>query len=264
MKLSIAFFLFVLAVLAGPAYAAEDKASADDGDAQAAGQAADRKADRDKDKARPKNLVHIPGTMKFRKIPYKAPKPIRFSYENRFGRPADPVIGRRNAQNVVLNEVSYDDLPAPVRADIEGSVRNCPVNGKLGEVKAYSYVSDLIRGRGLSPNYLVDLSALGPNPESCGAGLGCNDSGCLLVAYHSYGYEQWKRDLVLRNESWKLSTARKSKGKDIPNLSKPAPLTYLNVNAYCSTGQGRPKPCRNHYLWQVGGLSEYSPPPSGR
>lgn len=148
-----------------------------------------------------------PAAKNFDPPPYTPPKPMRFNPDNRFSKPADPVVMFRDAENVVLLDLGVSDLPEFIQGEIQGMLASCPA-GKKGTsgIKVYSYVSDLIRSRGLSPNYVVDFSGFASNAQSsCASNSLCNEDGCLLVTYNSFGYNQWKRDAQIRNKGWSSS-----------------------------------------------------------
>ncbi|MBY0427822.1 MAG: hypothetical protein K2Q32_01230, partial [Alphaproteobacteria bacterium] len=124
-----------------------------------------------------------------------APPNITYDRTQRFNRPLDRVVEYRNAQNVVINDVDYNSLPASVRTDIQEVVGTCPESvAQLSDLKSYSYVSDLQRSRGLSPNYFIDFSKLvSKKQSSCAAMPPCNADGCMFMTFNTIGYNNWKK-----------------------------------------------------------------------
>lgn len=174
---------------------------------------------------------------------------------NRLGLPVDPVLGYKNAQDVVFLPLSYDDLPDFIRADIQGILGQCPAgNASLSSINAYSYVSSMIRAQGLSPNYLVDFSAFAKAQKpTCESKLVCRQKACLLLTYDSYDYGQWRQGLRFFTEDWTMGSIQDSRVK--------SPLAILQIDAACTqSGATSTNLCPSYYIWTRGGLSNYAPP----
>jgi hypothetical protein len=248
---------FLCALFLSPAYAqeADEQAPADQNAAQQS-QSAESEAVKVTPSAAPNQQQAVPG--------YVPPKPVHYSRTGRLERPVDPIIGYRNAENVVFLDISYGDLPAFIRSDIESTLNSCPDAAKsTSGIKVYSYVSDWIRARGLSQNYVLDFSGLASGaPSSCS--LACNEDGCVLVTYNSYSYNQWKRDATVRNKSWTLGTLGDPRASGIPN-GKGTPVAVFDVSAKCDPKPGDAKGakdtdiCHSYRMWTIGGLASYTP-----
>jgi hypothetical protein len=244
----------LLALLLSPAYAQE----ADDQSADQTATEQQPQPDQDAAAAAVKAAPDASKT-KLAKIPdYVPPKPVHYTRDQRLERALDPVIGYRNAENVVFLDVSYNDLPAFIRADVETVLGSC-LKSTSG-IKAYSYVSDWLRSRGLSQNYVLDFSGLATAAPSCASELACNDDGCMVMTYNSYSYGQWKRDAVIRNKSWTLGTLSDPRANAVPQSNKATQIAVFDFTAKCdalSKQQG--DACHSYRMWSIGGLSTYTP-----
>lgn len=184
---------------------------------------------------------------------------VHFNRTQRFERPVDPIIGYRNAEGVVFLEASFDDLPEIARNEIDEALQQCPA-GMTGRIKAYTYVSDWLRARGLSPNYVVDFSGLTSDAGAgCATRYSCNDSGCPLGTYSSYGYGHWRSDGVTRVVAWSVSNVSDAHASGVPNAATPPALAVFDLSQKCTaSAQGV---CHNYRIWGIGGgLSDYAMP----
>ena len=198
--------------------------------------------------------------------PASTPAPVAYSRESRFEHPFDATVQDKAAEDVVLNEISYDALPAFVRADVQGNLLGACAAGTIGTagIKAYSSVSALIRVHGLSSNYLVDFTGLATaDPqENCAAAQACGEDGCLLAPYTSYGYEMWQGNTPLRTLGWTLGQVDDLRASAIPQLNRPERLSVFDVREKCPADKaaGADGDCHAMRLWLIGGLSVYTPP----
>lgn len=189
-------------------------------------------------------------------------KPISYNRANRFSRPVDPVIYYRSAENAVVQKVKFSELPGFIKSDIEKNLSTCKhSNSALSAVKAVSYVSDHIRARGLSPNYLVDFSDIAENSKpECLAHLACNTDGCLAVAYHSIGFEEWKRDIALRNLGWDVKKVEDERANTVPNPEKNMEISVFDFSMRCADQKDEnAEACHIYRVWSAGGLQNYEP-----
>lgn len=172
---------------------------------------------------------------------------------NRLGVPIDPVLGYRNAEEVVLLPLSYDDLPDFIRADVQGILGKCSAGGaSIPPINAYSYVSSMIRAQGLSPNYLVDFSAFAKAEEST-CGSVCKQGACLLLSYDSHDYGQWRRGQRFFTKEWKTGAIQDPRVK--------RPITIFEIKSDCAqSGGASADSCPAYYIWTKGGLNTYTPP----
>ncbi len=179
--------------------------------------------------------------------------PLRFDPDDAFKTPMDPVLAYKAAEDVVLNAVDYTSLPDTVRNDIEGSLGSCSDGTKnLGAIKAYSYVSAMLRSKGMSPNYLVDFSEYRDETKQphCGAATMCKSGSCVLVSYNSTDYGIWQRGKQLPTQGWVLGI--------VQDPSIPHPLAIFDVSEQCS--QKEPTEgdlCHSRYIWMFGGIRSY-------
>ncbi|NDE91363.1 MAG: hypothetical protein EB059_09570 [Alphaproteobacteria bacterium] len=187
--------------------------------------------------------------------------PIAYDRWQRFNRPIDTVVEYRHAQNVVMLDVPYNDLPETIRADLEQTLAACPeAKDDLGYIKAYSYVSDGIRSKNLSPNYFLDFSEFASKPTArCSAVPLCTDDGCLLTAYHAYGYKEWRTNLSLYSPGWTLRKVDDQSANPIPQAKKPTILFVFDMNTKCSDEE-KDESCHGYRLWLSGGLGSYTLP----
>lgn len=187
-------------------------------------------------------------------------KSISYGREQRFSRPADPVVLYRSAENVVLQNVNYQDLPAYIRSDIEKKLSSCKSQGSTPTgIKAVSYVSDHARARNLSPNYLVDFSEVTQDgKQTCLERLSCNDSGCLAIAYHALGYEEWKRDVAMRNLGWSVKKIEDARANTLPNPEKNMEIAVFDFSMRCANAQDpSADACHVYRVWTAGGMQKY-------
>jgi len=185
---------------------------------------------------------------------------IAYDRTQRFIRPMDRIVEFRNAQNVVTNEVHYNSLPESIRLELQGILGACPQNTKnIADLKSYSYVSDLQRTRGLSPNYFIDFSKLkSNNSEACAATAPCNDEGCLFISFNTIGYRQWKKDTTIRAKEWAMRQVDDQSASAVPQSKKPAIVSYFDFTTQCKdTAEAE---CHTHRIWLSGGLGSYTPP----
>ena len=190
-----------------------------------------------------------------------AQTPIQYSRLQRFERPFDPVIGYRNAENVVTQSLNEQDLPEFIQNDIENSLKACPGGAaSTSDIKVFSYVSDWLRSRGLSPNYVVDFAGLSPNPQ-CQTPLDCNEDGCMVLAYTSSAYNQWHRELPIRAKGWALDTVNDIRASPIQKLGKPEPLAVFDFTVACVDAPSEDA-CHDYRFWGLGGLGTYTLPPT--
>lgn len=191
------------------------------------------------------------------------PPVIKYNRTQRFSRPIDPVTEYRNAQNVTFLNVSFNDLPEIMRADIGDMLGTCQESmDDYALIKAYSYVSDLIRSRGLSPNYIIDFSKFTGKPKSsCAKIPPCDEDGCMFMSYNTVGYEHWKKDLALRVGEWSIHQSDDQRASAVPQQHKPAVLSLFDFTTRCDDkSKGGDDVCTSTRIWLSGGLSDYIAP----
>ena len=186
-----------------------------------------------------------------------------YNREDRFIHPVDPIVAYRDAEDVVFMGASYADLPDFIRADIEGALGNCPaLVANLSNVDVYTYVSDFIRARGLSPNYLVDFHEFNQDPKNpCASSLTCNDDGCVLLPYNSNGYGQWTRGIPIRNKGWSMGTVADARANGILHPKQSTAVSVFDIMTKCppNAEESSEEGCHSYRIWTSGGLGIYTP-----
>ena len=182
---------------------------------------------------------------------------ITYNRTQRFNRPMDRIIEFRNAQNVATNEVQFNNLPEPIRSELQSMLGACAQD--TSDVTFYSYVSDLQRTRGLSPNYFIDFSKLKSKKfDACAAAAPCDAEGCLFISFNTIGYGHWKKDVTLRVKEWAMRQVDDQTASPVPQVKKPAIVSYFDFSTPCKDGSEAE--CRINRIWLAGGLSDYTPP----
>lgn len=181
-----------------------------------------------------------------------------FDRLKRFAKPIDPIIEYRNAQNVVLLDVPLHELPEAIRNDLQQTFSACPNIISTGGIKAFSYVADTLRARGLSANYLIDFTKL-VGKKSCAANETCGEDGCQLISYNSTGFNKWRKDQTLTIHSWALKQVDDQRANPLPQLKKPTILSVFEMTEKCKDQKATDDLCQSYHIWLSGGLNTYSP-----
>jgi hypothetical protein len=159
-----------------------------------------------------------------------------------------------SSQNVTVSPLNGVDLPDFIRERVKGLLLMCAGDAdQLGNVRAYAWSGDRHANENLSPNYVVDFSAvkIKADVSSCGQTPICNAEGCLLSGYTPVDATTWKQDFELRNMKLDFVTIP---GTD--TSSSQTQIQTLSNKRDCAESGGAKTDggCLRRFIWRNFGL----------
>lgn len=143
-------------------------------------------------------------------------------------------IDKNGARNVSIRQVEKDRVPEFIRGQMEIIAKECTGNAaNIDGIKAFEYVSDRTRTKGIAPDYLLDMSGLKKKPQQfCHLGRACGKRTCNMLGYIAYGPSHWEVGFRMSFTKWQPQiVADKATGGNVGLLAITAPTNCGKTGA---------------------------------